>query len=147
MAPALTLPSSDGEKLRLSALRDGVVVLYFYPKDNTPGCTVEAKEFSALADDFAKLGARALGVSPDSLESHRKFFDKQGLRVTLLSDVDHKIAEKYGVWVEKNLYGRKYWGVQRATFLIGADGRIARVWPRVKPKGHAQEVLDAVRGI
>lgn len=146
-APAFTLPSSDGDSVRLSSLKGNSVVLYFYPKDNTPGCTVEAKEFRDLARDFEKHHTTILGISPDSVESHCKFIDKFDLNFRLLADGKHQIAEKYGVFVEKNLYGRKYWGVQRATFLIDADGKIAKVWPKVKPKGHAEEVLDAVKAL
>lgn len=144
-APAFTLASSDGGKVRLSALRGSPVVLYFYPKDSTPGCTTEAQEFRDLAKEISKCGAEILGISPDSVESHCRFIEKQDLNFVLLADTGHAIAEKYGVWVEKNMYGRKYWGVQRATFLIDAEGKIARVWPKVKPKGHAQEVLQALK--
>lgn len=146
-APAFNLPSQSGDKIRLSSLKGAPVVLYFYPKDNTPGCTVEAKEFRDSLRDFKRAGAEVIGISPDSVESHCKFIDKQGLNFTLLADTEHLVAEKYGVWVEKNLYGRKFWGVQRATFLIDAEGRIARLWPKVKPKGHAREVLAAVKAL
>lgn len=146
-APAFNLPSQSGDKIRLSSLKGAPVVLYFYPKDNTPGCTVEAKEFRDSLRDFKRAGAEVIGISPDSVESHCKFSDKQGLNFTLLADTEHLVAEKYGVWVEKNLYGRKFWGVQRATFLIDAEGRIARLWPKVKPKGHAREVLAAVKAL
>ena len=146
-SPAFNLPSQSGDKIRLSSLKGAPVVLYFYPKDNTPGCTVEAKEFRDSLRDFKRAGAEVIGISPDSVESHCKFIDKQGLNFTLLADTEHLVAEKYGVWVEKNLYGRKFWGVQRATFLIDAEGRIARLWPKVKPKGHAREVLAAVKAL
>lgn len=144
-APAFTLPSSQGGKVRLSDLKGAPVVVYFYPKDNTPGCTTEAQEFRDQVKAFKKLDVRVLGISPDSIESHCKFIEKQGLNFELLSDEDHKVAEKYGVWVEKNMYGRKFMGIQRATFLIDAQGKIAKVWPKVRPKGHAAEVLDAAR--
>lgn len=143
-APAFTLPAVPEGKVRLSAFKGRRVVLYFYPKDNTAGCTVEAQEFEALLPEFEQIGVAVLGSSPDSVESHEKFAAKQGLSFPLLSDTDHAVAEKYGVWVEKQLYGRKFWGVQRATFLIGPNGKIERVWPKVRPKGHAGAVLTAV---
>jgi thioredoxin-dependent peroxiredoxin len=146
-APAFTLPSSTGDRVRLTALKGQPVVVYFYPKDNTPGCTVEAHEFEAELGAFRRAGAEVLGISPDSVESHRKFADKQGLHFPLLVDTDHKVCEKYGVWVEKNMYGRKFWGVQRATFLVNAVGKVAQVWPKVKPKGHAAQVLKAIRAL
>lgn len=145
-APAFTLPSGEGEKVRLSDFKnESMVVLYFYPKDNTPGCTKQAIAFSEDIKKFEKLGAVILGVSPDSPASHQKFTEKQSLSITLLSDEDKKVCEKYGVWVEKNMYGRKYMGVQRATFLIDLDGKIARVWPKVKVPGHAEDVLEAIK--
>lgn len=146
-APAFALPSQSGDKVRLSSLKGAPVVLYFYPKDNTPGCTVEAQEFRDSLRDFKRAGAGVIGLSPDSIESHCRFIDKQGLNFTLLADTEHAVAEKYGVWVEKNMYGRKFWGIQRATFLIDAEGRIAKIWPKVKPKGHAREVLAAVKAL
>lgn len=146
-APAFTLPDSQGDKLRLSALQGQPVVLYFYPKDDTPGCTTEAQGFQARLPEFAQRHAVVLGVSPDDAASHCTFADKYGLEFRLLSDTDHAVAEKYGVWVEKNRYGRKYWGVQRATFLIDEKGKVVRVWPRVKPDGHADEVLAAIDGL
>ncbi|PCJ63991.1 MAG: thioredoxin-dependent thiol peroxidase [Candidatus Hydrogenedentota bacterium] len=146
-APAFTLESSKGGKVRLSSLKGQPVVVYFYPKDNTPGCTVEAQEFQAALGAFRKAGAAVLGISPDSVESHCKFADKQGLHFPLLVDTDHVVCEKYGVWVEKNMYGRKFWGVQRATLLINSSGKVAQVWPKVKPKGHAAQVLEAVKAL
>ena len=146
-APAFTLKSSSGDSVNLSKLKGQAVVVYFYPKDDTPGCTVEAKEFRDAAAKFKKAGAVVFGVSPDDVESHCKFIDKYDLNFQLLADKDHKIAEKYGIWVEKNMYGKKYWGVQRATFLIDTDGKIAKVWPKVKPQGHAAEVLAAVKAL
>mgnify|MGYP006292846821 CR=1 FL=1 len=146
-APAFTLASSTGEKLRLSSLKGGMVVLYFYPKDNTSGCTLEAQEFRDAAMAFKKAGAVILGVSPDSINSHCNFIEKHDLNFQLLSDPDHVAAEKYGVWVEKNMYGKKYMGIQRATFLIDKAGKICKVWPKVKPSGHAAEVLAAVKAI
>lgn len=144
-APAIELDDSTGKKVRLSDFKGRPVVVYFYPKDDTPGCTVEAKGFQAHSGKFEKAGARVIGISPDGVESHCKFAGKYGLEFTLLADVDHRVAEAYGVWVEKNRYGRKYWGVQRATFLVAKDGRIAKVWPKVKPDGHAEEVLEVVK--
>ena len=146
-APAFNLGSSDGEKVRLSSFLGSPVVLFFYPKDNTPGCTTEAKEFSALASKFEKLGVHVYGISPDSLVAHEKFIAKQNLSVPLLSDPEHKSIEKYGLWVEKKLYGRVYWGVQRATLLIDACGKVAVDWPKVKPKGHAAEVFESARDL
>lgn len=144
-APAFILPSSTGEKVRLSSLKGANAVLFFYPKDNTPGCTTEASEFQRQFKAFEKAGAHVFGISPDGVDSHCKFVDKLGLGFALLADELHTVAEKYGVWVEKNMYGKKFMGIQRATFLVGTDGKLARVWPKVSPKGHAKEVLDAVR--
>ena len=144
-APAFSLESDDGTKVRLADLKGRAFVLYFYPKDATPGCTTEAQEFRDNMKAFDKLGVAVYGVSPDSVASHCKFAAKENLNFRLLADPDHKVAEKYGVWVEKNMYGKKYWGVQRATFLIDAAGKIAAVWPKVSPKGHAEEVLAAAR--
>ncbi|HOF41498.1 MAG TPA: thioredoxin-dependent thiol peroxidase [Candidatus Hydrogenedentes bacterium] len=144
-APAFTLPASSGRHVKLSDFAGSPVVVYFYPKDDTPGCTMEAREFQALAADFEKAGVSVLGISPDSVDSHCKFAEKHGLAFTLLADEKHDVAEKYGVWVEKNMYGKKYWGVQRSTFLIDRNGAIAKMWPRVKPQGHAEEVLKAAR--
>ncbi len=145
MAPAFYLDTDSGEKLRLSSLKGQPVVLFFYPKDNTPGCTIEAQEFRDTQVDFETLGVRVLGISPDSVKSHCGFIEKQSLDFTLLADTEKVAAEKYGVWVEKKSYGRVYWGVQRTTFLIDAGGKIAVVWPKVKPKGHAEAVLEAAR--
>lgn len=144
-APAFTLPSSDGGKVSLGKLKGSPLVVYFYPKDNTPGCTTEALEFRAKTKQFEALGVRVFGISPDSVASHCKFIDRQKLNFTLLADEDHAIAEKYGVWVEKSMYGKKFMGVQRATFLIDKTGKTAQVWPKVKPKGHASEVLAAAK--
>jgi len=146
-APAFSALDGDGNKVSLSGLKGGTVVLYFYPKDDTPGCTVEAKEFRDAAADFVKAGATVLGISPDDAAAHCKFTKKFELNFPLLCDTDHAIAQKYGLWVEKSMYGKKFWGVQRATFLIAADGKIARVWPKVKPEGHAAEVLAAVKAL
>ncbi len=143
-APCFTLPDHEGKRVSLSGLKGTTVVLYFYPKDDTPGCTLEAKEFRDAVCEFDARGAVVLGISPDSPDSHCRFIDKFQLNFRLLSDTDHAAAEKYGVWVEKNRYGRRYMGVQRATFLIDKKGKIARVWPKVTPQGHAQQVLAAL---
>jgi len=144
-APAFNLPSNQGTRVTLEQFRGKIVVLYFYPKDNTPGCTVEANEFQQAAADFEAAGAVVLGVSPDSVESHCRFAQKFGLSFHLLADEDHKTAEAYGAWVQKNMYGKVSWGIQRSTFLIDREGKIARIWPKVKAEGHAAEVLNAVR--
>jgi peroxiredoxin Q/BCP len=146
-APAFTMLNDLGEKVSLSGLKGKKVVMYFYPKDDTPGCTVEAKEFRDAAADFEKAGALIFGVSPDDQKSHCKFRDKFDLNFRLLVDAEHAVAEKYGVWVEKSMYGKKYMGVQRATFLIDGDGKVAQVWPKVTPAGHAAEVLAAVKAL
>jgi thioredoxin-dependent peroxiredoxin len=144
-APPFSLPATGGREISLSDLRGRKVVLYFYPKDDTSGCTREAQEFSALKDAFAACDTEVIGVSADSLASHDKFRTKYGLDLTLASDEAKGALEAYGVWVEKSLYGRKYMGVERSTILIDRDGRIARVWLKVKVPGHAQEVLEAAR--
>ncbi len=144
-APAFTLKTDDGETVRLSDLAGKPVVLYFYPKDDTPGCTKEACAFRDRSEELKKLGAHLLGVSPDSAESHAKFREKFQLNFPLLVDSDHKVAEKYGAWREKNMYGKKSMGIQRSTFLIDAEGRIAKVWQKVQVDGHDQQVLDALR--
>ena len=146
-APAFKTESSSGATVSLAGLKGQKVVLYFYPKDDTPGCTIEAQEFRASLDKFKKLGAVVLGVSPDDVKSHCKFINKFDLNFELLADTDHAVSEAYGVWVEKSMYGKKYMGVQRATFLIDGSGKLAAVWPKVKPEGHAAEVLAAVAAI
>jgi len=146
-APDFTAPNQDGTALTLSALRPKAVVLYFYPKDNTPGCTTEGKDFTALTAEFEAAGALVIGVSKDSVKKHANFIAKQDLGVTLVSDADTTICEDYGVWAEKQMYGKTYMGIQRATFLIDGQGQIAQVWPKVKVTGHAQEVLEAVRAL
>ncbi|MCB1396598.1 MAG: thioredoxin-dependent thiol peroxidase [Rhodobacter sp.] len=147
MAPDFTAPTQGGGSLTLSALRGKAVVLYFYPKDDTPGCTVEARDFTALAGPFAEAGATVIGVSKDSVARHDKFIAKHDLGITLVSDEGGDICERYGVWGEKKNYGKTYMGITRATVLIDAEGRIARVWPKVKVAGHADEVLAAVRAL
>ena len=144
LAPKFTLEADDGSKVRLADLRGQTVVLYFYPKDDTPGCTKEACEFRDRTKDIDKSGAVVLGVSPDSVASHKRFREKYGLDFRLLSDPDHKVAEAYGVWQLKSMYGRKYWGIARTTFVVNEKGRIARVFEKVKPAGHAAEVLNVL---
>jgi len=146
-APSITLKASTGRTVKLSDFKGKPIVLYFYPKDDTPGCTVEAKEFQANLKAFQKVGAIILGISPDDEKSHCRFSEKYGLKFTLLSDEEHQVAKRYGVWVQKSMYGKKYMGVQRATFLIDRNGRIAKVWPKVKPEGHAEEVLAALTAL
>lgn len=143
-APDFTLPDQHDEELTLSSLRGQTVVLYFYPRADTPGCTTQACGIRDRRADYESAGARVIGVSPDSVEAIRKFADKQGLDFTLLADADHAVAEAYGTWVEKSMYGKKHWGVQRATFLIDADGRVAKVFPKVSPKTHDDVVLEAL---
>ena len=146
-APDFELPTESGETVRLSRLKGGPVVVYFYPKDDTSGCTAEAKDFTRLAADFKKAGVEVIGISPDSPESHRKFASKYDLKVRLAADADKAAANAYGVWVEKSMYGRKYMGVERSTFLIDKAGRIARSWRKVKVAGHADEVLAAAKAL
>lgn len=144
-APDFHLPRDGGGTLTLSDLAGRPVVLYFYPADNTPACTAEAVDFSRLKPEFEKAGAVVIGLSPDSTRKHDKFKAKHALGVDLVADEERKAIEAYGLWVEKKLYGRTYMGVERATFLIGPDGRIARIWRKVKVKGHAEAVLEAAR--
>ncbi len=146
-APDFNLPSDDGGDVRLKDLSGSTVVLYFYPKDDTTGCTSEAKAFTAAAGDFEAEGATVVGVSKDPVKSHGKFRQKYDLKVRLGSDVDGKTVESYGVWVEKSMYGRKYMGIERATFLIDGTGLLRRVWRKVSVPGHAEEVLAAVRAL
>jgi peroxiredoxin Q/BCP len=144
-APEFTLLTDSGERVRLSGRRARMLVLYFYPKDDTSGCTAEARDFSTLEADFEAAGAEVVGVSPDSVASHEKFKRKHDLTVSLASDTEKAAARAYGVWVEKSMYGRKYMGVERSTFLIDRAGRIAKAWRKVSVPGHAAEVLAAVR--
>ncbi|HZO50924.1 MAG TPA: thioredoxin-dependent thiol peroxidase [Gaiellaceae bacterium] len=143
-APDFTLLSDSGETVTLSELRGRPVVLYFYPRDDTPGCTAQACGIRDAWGEFERRGAVVLGVSPDSAASHARFRAKYGLPFTLLADPDHEVAERYGVWVEKTSYGKTYWGVERSTFVIGADGTLARIMRRVKPDTHADDVLAAL---
>jgi len=141
------LPTDGGESLRLSDLKGRKVVLYFYPKDDTSGCTQEAIEFNGLRDQFARADTVLLGMSPDSVKSHDKFKTKHGLDFALASDEDKTTLQAYGVWVEKSMYGRKYMGVERTTVLIDREGKIARIWAKVKVPGHAKEVLAAAQAL
>lgn len=143
-APDFTLDSDRGERVTLSALRGRPVVLYFYPKDDTSGCTIESCQFRDLLPRFAASAAFVFGISPDSVASHEKFRDKFELTFPLLADVGHQVADAYGVWQEKSMYGRSYMGVARTTFVIGRDGRIAHVFEKVQPDGHAAEVAEVV---
>jgi len=144
LAPAFTLAADDGTKVRLADLKGRPVVLYFYPRDDTPGCTREACAFRDQKTELKKLGAALLGVSGDSIESHQKFRDKYRLNFPLLADPDHRVAEKYGAWREKNMYGKKSMGIQRSTYLIDPAGKVARVWKKVNVDGHDQQVLAAL---
>jgi peroxiredoxin Q/BCP len=146
-APDFELPTESGEPIKLSNIEGKPVVVYFYPKDDTSGCTAEAKDFTRLAADFKKAGVEVIGISPDSPESHQKFSKKYNLKIRLAADADKAVANAYGVWVEKSMYGRKYMGVERSTFLIDGAGRIARSWRKVKVTGHADEVLAAARAL
>ena len=144
-APVFALKSDSGKSVKLSDFKGKPVVLYFYPKDDTPGCTREACAFRDLKSEMETAGAVVLGVSPDSVESHGKFRDKFKLNFPLLADEGHALAEQYGAWREKNMYGKKSMGVQRSTYLIGTDGKIARVWKKVNVDGHDASVLEAVK--
>jgi peroxiredoxin Q/BCP len=143
-APSITVTATDGGSLNLGSPGQPLV-LYFYPKDDTSGCTREAQDFTALASDYAKAGVRVICVSRDPMKSHEKFIGKYGLAVPLVSDEDGRISEAFGTWVQKSMYGRKYMGMERATYLIGADGQILRAWRKVKVPNHAEEVLTAAR--
>lgn len=146
-APDFELDGDGGSKITLSALRGSPVVVYFYPKDDTPGCTKEAIAFSALEQEFAKLGARIIGISPDTAAKHDKFKAKHNLTVSLAADPEKTACEAYGIWVEKSMYGKKYMGVERSTFLVDAEGKLAQIWRKVKVAGHAEAVLDAVKAL
>lgn len=146
-APSFSLKSDSGEVIKLAQFKGKPVVLYFYPKDDTPGCTKEACAFRDSSADLTAKGAVVLGVSPDDVASHAKFRDKYQLNFPLLADVDHAVAEKYGAWREKNMYGKKSMGIQRSTFLIDASGKISHVWKRVQVEGHHLEVLDALTSL
>lgn len=145
-APDASFATADGPKA-IADYRGRPLVLYFYPKDDTPGCTKEAQAFTALADDFSAAGAVVVGISKDSVASHAKFAAKHALGITLGADEDGSVCAAFGTWVEKAMYGRKYMGIARATFLIGGDGTVIRVWPKVKVPGHAEAVLEAVHSL
>lgn len=144
-APAFSMPTDGGGKIALKDLKGRPVVVYFYPKDSTPGCTTEACDFRDLTPDFSKVDAKVIGVSKDSVKRHDNFKAKHALPFLLASDEDSDVCERYGVWVEKNMYGRKFMGIERATFLIDARGVVRKIWRKVKVKGHAEEVLEAVK--
>jgi len=146
-APDFDLPTDGDGRLKLSDLRGKPVVLYFYPKDNTSGCTKEAESFRDRYDAFTEAGAVIVGASKDSVKKHDNFKEKVGIPYPLVSDTDGQLCDDYGVWVEKSMYGRKYMGIERATFLIDAEGKIAQVWRKVKVPGHADAVLDAVKAL
>ena len=146
-APDFALPDQDGELVKLSELRGQTVVLYFYPRADTPGCTIQACGVRDRSGEYAEAGARVIGVSPDEVDAVKKFADKFDLDFTLLADADHAVADAYGTWQEKSLYGRKYMGVARATYLIDAEGKIAKVFPKVSPKTHDDVVLDALAAL
>ena len=146
-APDFELENDEGGTIRLSDLQGSPVVVYFYPKDDTSGCTKEAIAFTELAPEFAKLGARVIGVSPDTVKSHQKFKTKHNLNVELAADTEKSAAEAYGVWVSKSMYGRQYMGVERSTFLVGKDGTLVKVWRKVKVPGHAEDVLQSVQSL
>ena len=143
-APAIEVTASDGSKMNLASPGQPVV-LYFYPKDDTSGCTRQAQDFTALARDFEQAGVKVIGVSRDPMKSHEKFIGKYGLAVPLASDEDGRISDAFGTWVQKSMYGRKYMGMERATYLIGADGRVLRAWRKVKVPNHARDALAAAR--
>ena len=144
-APDFTLPDQDGKPVKLSDLRGQTIVLYFYPRADTPGCTTQACGIRDHSNDYADAGVKVLGVSPDTVEDVKKFHDKQSLNFTLLADADHAVADAYGTWGEKKNYGKTYMGVTRATFIVDGDGKLARVFPKVSPKTHDEVVLDALK--
>ncbi|WP_370228067.1 thioredoxin-dependent thiol peroxidase [Cognatishimia sp.] len=146
-APDFTLPSTSGTDVTLSGLKPKAVVLFFYPRDNTSGCTKEAIGFSELKEAFAELNVDVFGLSKDDMKSHHKFVEKQGLTVDLLTDVDSDVCEAYGVWKEKSMYGKTYMGIERSTFLIDGTGKIAKVWRKVKVPGHVDEVMEAAKAL
>jgi thioredoxin-dependent peroxiredoxin len=146
-APDFTLPTDGGETVTLFDLKGGAVIVYFYPKDNTPGCTTEARAFRDLKPEFTRAGTRVIGISKDSVKKHDNFKAKHDLNFTLASDVSGEVCEAFGIWVEKNLYGRKYMGIERSTFLIDGAGVIQEVWRKVRVKGHVEKVLDAAKAL
>ena len=146
-APDFTLPDQDGNDVALSSLKGQTVVLYFYPKADTPGCTTQACGVRDHLPDYEQAGVRVLGVSPDPVKLVKKFHDKQALNFTLLADEDHAVCDAYGVWAEKSMYGKTYWGAQRSTFIVDADGKVAHVIEKASPKTHAADVLAALEGL
>ncbi len=146
-APDFTLPITGADPLSLSSLRGSPVVLFFYPRDDTSGCTKEAIAFSELKETFDAMGVHVLGISKDSMKSHDKFVAKHALTVPLLSDEEGDVCERYGVWKEKNMYGKKFMGIERSTYLIDASGQIAQIWRKVKVPGHAEAILEAVKSL
>jgi peroxiredoxin Q/BCP len=146
-APDFTLPRDGGGEVTLSALQPSAVVLFFYPKDDTSGCTKEAIAFTGLAGEFEAAGVQVFGISKDTVAKHDKFRDKHDLGIPLLSDAESDVCERYGVWKEKSMYGKKYMGIERTTVLIGGDGKVVQVWPKVKVAGHAEAVLEAVKAL
>lgn len=146
-APDFCLPNADGKEICLEDFRGKWVVLYFYPKDNTPGCTREALDFTSKIGDFEKLNAVVIGISKDSTQSHRRFIEKHGLKVILLSDPEHKVIEIYGAWGKKRRYGKEYFGTVRSTFLIDPEGYVRKIWKNVKVKGHVEQVLNFLRSL
>lgn len=147
IAPDFTMPRDGGDTVTLSAQRPAPVVLFFYPRDDTSGCTKEALAFTQLAPEFAAAGTKVFGISKDTVAKHEKFRDKHALAVPLLSDAESEICEAYDVWKAKQMYGKSFMGIERTTVLIDGEGKIARIWPKVKVPGHAEEVLDAVRAL
>ena len=143
-APDFTLPDQDGNELSLADLKGETFVLYFYPRADTPGCTTQACGVRDRSSEYEAAGVRVIGISPDTVEAVRKFADKYDLGFTLLADADHAVAKRFGTWVEKSMYGKKYWGVARATFIVGPDGKIAKAFPKVQPKKHDDLVLKAL---
>lgn len=146
-APDFDLETDQGVSIKLSKLKGKPVVVYFYPRDDTPGCTTEAKDFSCLVDEFKKAGAEVIGISPDDVKSKAKFRKKYDLTVHLAADPEQTTATAYGVWVQKSMYGKTYMGVERSTFLVGKDGKLVQVWNKVKVPGHAEDVLKAVKAL
>ena len=145
--PDVRMEGMEGQPISPSDFRGQKLVLYFYPKDDTSGCTREAQDFTELAPEFEKAGTWIIGISKDDAGKHRKFTDKYGLKVPLATDPDGSVCEAFGTWIQKSMYGRKYMGIERATFLVDADGKVQRIWRNVKVPGHAQEVLEAARGL
>ena len=147
LAPDFTLPASNGEQISLEQFKGKYVVLYFYPKDNTPGCTTEACEFKNYHDEFINIDAVILGISPDPMKSHDRFIEKYQLPFLLLSDEDHKVAEQYGAWVLKKNFGKEYMGIERSTFIVDKEGKLMKIYRKVKVKGHVEAALEFIKGL